>query len=56
MMVINLFIFLLTSIVIDYKIVIYAIICQFISTNMIDLIQRFNFYKYNFLFPSWRKR
>ncbi|WP_338472206.1 YitT family protein [Niallia sp. XMNu-256] len=56
MMVINLFIFLLTSVVIDYKIVAYAVICQFISTNIIDLIHKFKFHKYNFLSPSWRKR
>ena len=31
-------IFLLTSIVIDYKIIFYAVICQFISTKMIDYI------------------
>ncbi|WP_428911430.1 YitT family protein [Niallia sp. Krafla_26] len=56
MMVINLIIFLITSIVIDYKIVAYAIICQLVSTNMIDLIHRFKFHKYKFLSPSWRKR
>lgn len=38
MMAINLLIFLLTALVIDYKIVIFAIICQLISTNIIDLI------------------
>ncbi len=37
---INLFIFLLTSIVIDYKIIIYAVICQFISTRVIDFINQ----------------
>jgi len=35
---INLFVFLFTSIVIDYKIVVYAIICQFISTMMMDYV------------------
>lgn len=56
MMGINFFIFLLTAVVIDYKIVIYAIICQFISTNIIDFIYHFKFQKVNILSPSWRKR
>ena len=55
MMGINLFIFMLTSIVIDYKIVVYAIICQLISTNMIDWIYKLNIQHVN-LSPSWRKR
>lgn len=56
MMAINLCIFLLTSIVIDYKIVIYAIICQFISTNIIDFIYELKFNPSSFLTPSWRKK
>lgn len=56
MMGINLLIFLLTSIVIDYKIVAYAIICQLISTNVIDFIYKFRFHEINFLSPSWRNR
>lgn len=56
MMGINLIIFLITSIVIDYKIVAYAIFCQIISTNIIDFIHQFNFHKYHFLTPSWRKK
>lgn len=56
MMVINLLIFLLTSIVIDYKIVGYAIACQFISTNLIDFIYKVNFHKFSPLSPGWRKR
>lgn len=56
MMSINLFIFLLTSLVIDYKIVAYAVICQFVSTNMIDFIYTFNFHKFTILSPNWRKR
>lgn len=56
MMAINLCIFLLTSIVIDYKIVIYAIICQFISTNIIDFIYELKFHPSSFLTPSWRKK
>jgi uncharacterized membrane-anchored protein YitT (DUF2179 family) len=35
---INLFIFLLTSFVIDYTIIVYAIFCQLISTMIIDYI------------------
>jgi uncharacterized membrane-anchored protein YitT (DUF2179 family) len=56
MMWINLLIFLLTSVVIDYKIVIYAIICQFISTNVIDFIHTFKFQSINLLSPQWRKK
>lgn len=56
MMGINFFIFLLTSVVIDFKIVIYAIICQFISTNIIDFIYNFKFVKGDTLVPSWRKK
>lgn len=56
MMGINLLIFLLTALVIDYKIVIYAIICQFISTNIIDLIYNLKIYPGNLLAPSWRKK
>lgn len=56
MMGINFFIFLLTSLVIDYKIVIYAIVCQFLSTNIIDFIYDFKIYKVNILHVNWRKR
>ncbi|MHC0038561.1 YitT family protein [Pseudoneobacillus sp. C159] len=58
MMGINFCIFLLTSLVIDYKIVIYAIICQLISTNIIDFIYVVNFRRvyYNLLTPQSRKR
>jgi uncharacterized membrane-anchored protein YitT (DUF2179 family) len=56
MMGINLLIFLLTSVVIDYKIVIFAVICQFISTNIIDLIYNLKFELNSFLAPSWRKK
>lgn len=55
MMGINFVIFLLTSLVIDYKIVVYAIICQFISTNIIDYIYAVQFQKANVLL-NWRKR
>lgn len=56
MMVINLFIFSLTSLVIDYKIVLYAVICQFFSTNIIDYIQRLKFKHIYFLSANWRKK
>lgn len=56
MMGINLFIFLLTSLVIDYKIVIFAIICQFFSTNIIDYIYTLRFSKLNYLSINWRRR
>ncbi|MCQ6279131.1 YitT family protein [Bacillus sp. EB600] len=56
MMGINLFIFLLTGLIIDYKIVIYAIVCQFLSTNIIDFIYTFKLPKLNSLSPTWRKK
>ncbi|ONK22071.1 membrane protein [Bacillus sp. VT-16-64] len=56
MMCINLGIFLLTSLVIDYKIVIFAIVCQLISTNIIDFIYGLNFHKMLALTPYWRKK
>lgn len=55
MMGINLVIFLLTSLVIDYKIVFYAIICQFFSTNIIDFVYKFKFQKVSILSANWRK-
>ncbi|GIN92634.1 YitT family protein [Siminovitchia terrae] len=56
MMGINLFIFLLTSLVIDYKIVIYAIICQFMSTNIIDFIYHIKIRRISFMSLGWRRR
>lgn len=56
MMGINLLIFVLTSVVIDYKIVIYAIICQVVSTNIIDIIYNLKIHPSSFLAPSWRKK
>jgi uncharacterized membrane-anchored protein YitT (DUF2179 family) len=53
---INMIIFLLTSIVIDYKIVIFAVICQFISTNIIDFIYNLKLPRLRFLTANWRKR
>ncbi|WP_062356784.1 YitT family protein [Bacillus kwashiorkori] len=56
MLCINLSIFLLNAFVIDYKIVIYAIICQFFSTNIIDFIYGIKLQKLSFVTPQWRKR
>jgi uncharacterized membrane-anchored protein YitT (DUF2179 family) len=56
MMGINLLIFSLTALVIDYKIVIYAIVCQFFSTNIIDFIYAFKLPNLNILYPNWRKK
>ncbi|MBS4197774.1 YitT family protein [Lederbergia citri] len=56
MMAINLLIFLLTSLVIDYKIVVYAVICQFLSTRIIDYIYELNIHRLALLTPSWRKK
>ncbi|MDF2902875.1 MAG: hypothetical protein K0S25_513 [Bacillus sp. (in: firmicutes)] len=55
MMGINFFMFLLTSLVIDYKIVVFAIICQYISTNIIDYIYTFRFQSLYELSYNWRK-
>lgn len=56
MLVMNLLIFSITSIVIDYKIVFYAIICQFLSTNLIDFIYQLKIPKISLLSPNWRKK
>lgn len=56
MMGINLLIFLLTAVVIDYKIVVYAVICQFFSTNIIDFIYELEFQKISIYTANWRKR
>ncbi len=56
MMMINMLIFLLTALVINYKIVIFAVICQFISTNIIDFIYAFKFRRIAFLSANWRKK
>ncbi|WP_233522519.1 YitT family protein [Peribacillus glennii] len=52
----NISIFILTAIIIDFKIVIYAVICQFSSTKIIDFV---NTYKIRFsLFQdvAWRRK
>jgi len=56
MMGINMVIFLLTALVIDYKIVVYAIICQFLSTNIIDFIYGLRLQKISSLSLNWRKK
>lgn len=56
MMGINLIIFLLTAVVIDYNIVLYAIICQFFSTNIIDFIYDLKIHRIRFLTANWRKK
>ncbi|MFS0776779.1 YitT family protein [Neobacillus sp. 3P2-tot-E-2] len=56
MMGINLIIFLLTAVVIDINIVLYAIICQFFSTNIIDYIYDLKLHKIRILTANWRKR
>ncbi|AZU61701.1 YitT family protein [Neobacillus mesonae] len=56
MMGINLFIFLFTALVIDKRIVIYAIICQFFSTNIIDFIYQLKFQRLLILSANWRRR
>jgi uncharacterized membrane-anchored protein YitT (DUF2179 family) len=52
---INFLIFLFTSLVIDYKIVIFAIICQLISTNIIDFIYTLKIRRLLLLSYNWRK-
>lgn len=56
MMAINFCIFVITSLVIDYKIVVYAIICQLISTNIIDIIYNIQLQHVKGLAPHWRKK
>jgi uncharacterized membrane-anchored protein YitT (DUF2179 family) len=56
MMFMNFLIFSVTALVIDYKIVLYAIVCQFLSTNIIDFIYDYKIPKLNILSPNWRKK
>lgn len=53
---INISIFLITSIVIDYKIVIFAVICQLISSNIIDYIYYLQIREMKIFSPAWRKK
>lgn len=52
----NIFIFLLTAAVIDYKIVFYAMICQFLSTHIIDLMYHFKLSEGKLLIFAWRRK
>lgn len=55
MMWINLLIFVLTALVINYKIVLFAIICQYFSTNIIDYIYKLHFHSVPFINYGLRK-
>lgn len=53
---INFFIFLLTATVIDLRIVVYAILCQLLSTNIINLICLVDYRQLFIPSASWRKK
>ncbi|WP_044746980.1 YitT family protein [Bacillus alveayuensis] len=53
---INFFIFLLTASVINFKIVFYAILCQTISTNIIDTIYYLKWPSIQSVSLGWRKK
>lgn len=53
---INLCIFLLTALVIDYKIVFFAIVGQFLSTQIIDFMYELQFSKMTLPALGWRKK
>jgi uncharacterized membrane-anchored protein YitT (DUF2179 family) len=53
---INFLIFLLTALVINFKIVIYAILCQIISTNIIDIIYYLKWPNIQSVSLGWRKK
>lgn len=52
---INISIFGLTAFVIDYKIVLFAILCQWLSTSIIDFIYQFKFPEKAIPALEWRK-
>lgn len=56
MFIINLSIFLLTSIVINWNIIIYAIICQFIATSIIDFVNEWELPTSTAPSFGWRKK
>lgn len=56
LMLINFSIFIITSLVIDYIIVIYAVICQLLSTRLIDYLYQLKFGKFYRLAWSWRHK
>lgn len=53
---INISIFLLTSIVINWKIVIFAVLCQWVSTKIIDFINEFELPDFTAPSIGWRKK
>lgn len=53
---INISIFIVTAVVIDLKIVIYAIVCQWLSTRLIDFMDNYKM-KFPFLLElAWRRK
>lgn len=56
MLCINLFIFVLTASVINFKIVLYAIICQAISTHIIDFMYKLKAPSIVYSHLGWRKK
>ncbi|WP_147536143.1 YitT family protein [Bacillus marasmi] len=55
MMWINFIIFILTALVINYKIVVFAVICQYFSTSIIDYIYKLRFNQIPFIAYGLRK-
>lgn len=55
MMWINFIIFLLTALVINYRIVVFAMICQFFSTSIIDYIYKVRFHQIPLIAYGLRK-
>lgn len=53
---INLSIFLFTSFIIYWKIIIFAVLCQWVSTKIIDFIYDFEFPVISRQLTSWRKK
>lgn len=53
---INFFIFILTATVIDFTIVIYAISCQWLSTNIVNLVCYVDFRQIGIPATGWRKK
>ncbi|PLR78726.1 membrane protein [Bacillus sp. V3-13] len=53
---VNLSIFILTALVIDLKIVLFAIICQFLSAKIIDFVDNYKIEFTLFQEPGWRRK
>lgn len=53
---INLTVFLLAAVAIDYKIIVYAVICQLLSTQLIDFLYQIQFNLWKSLAFHWRKK